>query len=57
MNMLQCEMLKRAIELWGDIFPIEGRTWSGCFTCETIGEIFWFNTLDKSTHVVMEADI
>lgn len=56
MNTIQVDMLQEAIEKYNDIEPTSGRNWDGCFTKEEGMNIFWFNTLDGSTRVIIREE-
>jgi hypothetical protein len=46
------DLLKEAIEQFGDITPCEGRTFSECITRFGNSYLFWFNTSDNSTRII-----
>ncbi|NLP02967.1 MAG: hypothetical protein GX089_10760 [Fibrobacter sp.] len=53
MNELKRLLIRQAVELYKEIYPCSARTSLGdCFTTEEKRIMFWFNTSDKSTHVL-----
>ena len=53
MNTLKKTMIKKAKSRFKKILPCgRGRKFAECFTIEKERVLFWFNTEDKSTHVV-----
>jgi hypothetical protein len=55
MNKLKENMIKRAKDRYKNISPCPTRgTLEECFTMENNKIYFWFNTEDKSTHVLAE---
>ncbi|MBD3346251.1 MAG: hypothetical protein GF401_14435 [Chitinivibrionales bacterium] len=53
MNERKRELIKRAREQYQDIFPCTTRSnLDDCFTVENDRILFWFNTLDASTHIL-----
>ena len=53
MGEIERKLIKRAIERHKKIFPCARRgNFDACFTREDNRLLFWYNTTDKSTHVV-----
>ncbi len=53
MNLLKEELLKQAREKYQMIFPCSNyNSLAECFTIEDDTVIFWFNTKDRSTHML-----
>ena len=53
MSKLMQEMLDEANGRYNKIYPVGGRKqWSECFTEDMGFIILWFDTEDRSTHVV-----
>jgi hypothetical protein len=50
------QMIRQALDEHREIFPCGGRVGLGeCFTIHREKVLFWFNTRDDSTHVLMMA--
>jgi hypothetical protein len=55
MNNIKERLIKQAQERYNKIFPCSSKqTLDDSFTIENNKIFFWFNTEDKSTHVLME---
>jgi hypothetical protein len=55
MNEIKLNMIKKAMDLYQEIHPCSSKAeLLECFTCEENGILFWFNTNDHSTHVLVE---
>jgi hypothetical protein len=53
MSELQNKLIKEAREIYHQIFPCSSkRRLEDCFTIMDNKYLFWFNTADRSTHVV-----
>ncbi len=53
MEQAKYRVIKQAIRRYKQIFPCGGRLeLSDCFTVEGNLLLFWFNTADKSTHLI-----
>lgn len=53
LEMIKLECLKRAQHKYDEITPIVGKgDLSECFTLHENHLVFWFNSADRSTHVV-----
>lgn len=59
MNDIKKDLIKKAKNIYGKIYPcVNKSSLSECFTESKNGElVFWFNTPDKSTHMVASDDI
>jgi hypothetical protein len=54
MTELEQSLIRKASEIHDSIYPCPPRTdLAQCFTCDNNKVYFWFNTEDKSTHLVM----
>ncbi len=54
MNELKLNMIRKAREAYADIFPCTTKgNLEECFTLEGNQVFFWFNTPDKTTHMMM----
>ena len=55
MNELKQQMIQKAVKKHSNIFPCSScRTFEECFTVESNNVIFWYNTEDNSTHLMVE---
>ncbi len=53
MNALKEELLRKAREKYFHIYPCgSNESLADCFTIEDNTVIFWFNTGDRSTHMI-----
>ena len=53
MNQTKEDLIRRARETYRDIAPCSTkRDFSECFTTEGNNILFWFNTADKTTHMM-----
>jgi len=53
LNKTQRVLIERARERHGCIYPVgESHSFSECFTNETGFEVLWYDTGDKSTHLI-----
>jgi hypothetical protein len=53
MSALQKKLIKQARETYHQIFPCSSkRSLEECFTIMDKKYLFWFNTADRSTHVL-----
>jgi hypothetical protein len=53
MNELKRKMIRKALRQYRRIYPCGSkRTFSECFTQVDDGLVFWFNTEDRSTHLL-----
>ncbi|MDR0306502.1 MAG: hypothetical protein LBI42_06665 [Chitinispirillales bacterium] len=56
MNMLKIDMINQALNRYRKIFPCGDKAeFSDCFTVDSGKLLFWFNTEDKTTHVMAVA--
>ncbi|MBD3314757.1 MAG: hypothetical protein GF344_03135 [Chitinivibrionales bacterium] len=55
MNRMKRRLIQRARETYKTIYPCGGRpSFSECFTHYEDKVLFWFDTEDRSTHVVTD---
>ena len=53
MDTLKINMINEALERYRKIFPCSDRVeFSDCFTINCNQLLFWFNTEDKTTHIL-----
>ena len=54
MDSLKMELIRKAIRAHKKIFPCGTKsTFADCFTLQGDQVLFWFDTEDRSTHLVM----
>ncbi len=46
------QLINNAKEVFGDIFPCDGKEWEDCLTYIDETALLWFNTSDGSTHII-----
>jgi hypothetical protein len=55
MNIIKSGMIKEARKKHKKIYPVaKNRTLNDCFSDEDDSTIFWYNTKDGSTHVIVK---
>jgi hypothetical protein len=53
MNALKRKMIRKAVQQYKRIYPCGSKQhFSECFTMVDDGIVFWFNTEDRSTHLL-----
>ncbi len=55
MNQMKIHMIESAIDSYSEIYPCVGReSFDECFTVYDGKLHFWFNTADRTTHLLSE---
>ena len=54
MSSIELDLIRKAQEMYSNIYPCGSKkSFDECFTRHDHKYVFWFNTDDNSTHVVM----
>ena len=54
-NLIRDKLIQKATDKFGQIFPCADKaSLHDCFTTDDKHVIFWFNTADANTHVLVE---
>ena len=55
MNELKATLMEKALQSYESIFPCAGMgSFDDCFMVDQDRLLFWFNTSDRSTHLLVE---